>query len=89
MPSEHRRMTERKYELTKIQDGEYELLGNDGKTLWRVYRYGDIGGCRGMVEVQCWGLRRQRKPLGRWERIDDGFSTRREAIQAALGYADA
>jgi hypothetical protein len=83
-------MIERKYRLEKVlepvEGSEYRLLGNDGETLWRIFRYGDIsaGGWRGMVEVQSWGLRRQKKVLGRWEKFGDSYATRKEAIQAAL-----
>lgn len=83
---------ERKYKMKKVVsdvDGwpaEYELLGNNGVRLWRIYHYGDVscGTSRGMTEIQAWGLRQQKMPMGRWVKFADGFSTRKEAIAAIL-----
>lgn len=68
---------ERIYPLKNLGSGEYELLGNDGETLWRIYSYG--------WEVPAWGLRRQRGPLGRWEKVGEyPFQFRKDAIEALL-----
>lgn len=73
---------QRKHKLKKVGEREYELLGNDGVTLWRITR-------EGWEAPYWWELRRQRKPLGRWEKLDrPPFETRRDAIQAALRYEE-
>jgi len=36
-------IVERKYALVRIEPGDYLLLGNDGRTLWRIYRYLEDG----------------------------------------------
>lgn len=62
---------QRKHKLKKVGEGEY---------VWRISR-------EGWEAPYCWELRRQRKPLGRWEKLDrHPFETRRDAIQAALRY---
>lgn len=91
---------ERKYALTKIEAGDYLLLGNDGKTLWRVVKSED-GPSHGLdpkvfpkdfVEWQAWKWTGREHP----ETVDDLVlgddrwdywergDSREEAIQAAL-----
>ena len=36
-------VVERKYALVRVESGDYLLLGNDGRTLWRIYRYIEDG----------------------------------------------
>lgn len=39
-------MTERKYALTRVKAGDYLLLSNDGKTVWRIATYAEGGSAR-------------------------------------------
>lgn len=36
-------MSERIYPLTRIREGDYCLLSNDGTTLWRISKYDETG----------------------------------------------
>jgi hypothetical protein len=93
-------MTERKYQLVKIRAGDYLLLSNDAKTLWRIYRYED-GRSYGLKDmkgdVQLWAYARwdgtpasalQADDLqyawDRWVNGEHWLKTRQEAIDKAL-----
>lgn len=89
---------ERKYALTKIKAGDWLLVGNDGKTLWRIATYedGESFGLQGVPDKTLWGvwkLSRAGAEIPDWEELedwnswamDDGSLTSREAaIQSAL-----
>jgi hypothetical protein len=36
-------MNERKYQLTRIREGDYIVPSNDGETLWRISKYEETG----------------------------------------------
>lgn len=77
---------ERKYALTKFQEGDYLLPSNDGATLWRI--------CRGQPN-EGWELWRWTHRVGPnaptvspewadWEFYEGYHKTRASAIKTAL-----
>jgi hypothetical protein len=93
-----RQEVERKYALTKIAAGDYLLLSNDGKTIWRIRIYED-GPAHGIEDwdrdLDFWGLWRWTERIGkgsvvdveawsRWEFFEGNYEKRSEAIDAAL-----
>lgn len=92
---------ERKFVLTKVGPGDYLLPSNDGKTLWRLSTYED-GPSHGLDwprDRTFWQVKRWDRPItaddslaidvedwDRWETVEESLASRREAINAALGY---
>ena len=85
---------ERKYQLTKIEAGDYLLPSNDGRTVWRIRRYtdGPSGGLEHWPKDRevwgIWGWRGATLELtldeDKWAYWDGLCDTREEAIQLAL-----
>lgn len=91
-------MIERKYQLIKIDAGDWLLPGNDGKTLWRIAKYED-GPSYGLedwpADKEFWGAWKWMAATpprseddfsdwGRWDQYGYECTSRRDAIQAAL-----
>lgn len=90
---------ERRYALTKIEAGDYMLVGNDGQTLWRVRSYMD-GPSLGLDDWPrdrvVWQVHRWPRPFDEigegedlagyehWEYEAGVLATRAEAIDYAL-----
>ena len=90
---------ERKYALKRIKAGDYLLVGNDDKTLWRIRTYED-GPSHGLDSMprdrEFWGVWKSLDgfeigkgiDLDAWDRWDawdlSMYGKREEAIQAAL-----
>lgn len=93
--------TERKYALTKIAAGDYLLPSNDGQTIWRIRTYTDgpsFGIEDWISDRDLWAIWRwvgARTPYvdvddwERWETVEEGHETRREAINRALVLGEA
>lgn len=89
-------MTERKYVLTKLGKGDYLLPSNDKETIWRIgtYEDGPTYGLDWPRDLTLWALWRWRAEEAdvalaldtweSWDRAEDGFKTRAEAIDAAM-----
>ncbi len=89
---------ERKWALTKIKAGDWLLVGNDGKTLWRIatYEEGESHGVEGMPDKTFWGVWKWPRPVGGaldmdaledwsgWDMDEGWLKTREAAIQSAL-----
>lgn len=64
---------ERKYALRKLGVGDYLLLSNDGRTLWRLHRYQD-GPSYGLEDMPrdrwFWRAFSWPKPLAKDTRLD-------------------
>lgn len=86
-------MSERKHSLVKIRASDYLLLSNDGRTLWRIYRYDD----RWPNEDMWWATARYdgtpeqaieddelEHAWDRWITAEWYVTTRREAIEKVL-----
>lgn len=94
---------ERKHALRKLGVGDYLLLSNDGRTLWRLSRYQD-GPSYGLEDMPrdrwFWRVFVCRSPFAKdtlpdqydlgdrslWREEATMLSTRREAIDCALGW---
>lgn len=91
---------ERKFTLKTLAKGDYLLIGNDGKTLWRIRTYED-GPSHGVESMtrdrEFWGVWRWDSPVtlgksaieidndSRWNAWDlSMYKKREDAIQAAL-----
>lgn len=79
---------ERKYVLTSLGSGDYLLPGNNGKTLWRIFR-----------ATPGWEIWRWRHQVGEnapavseewadWDHVQSHNNTRAEAISEALRIED-
>jgi hypothetical protein len=91
--------TERKYQMVRIKAGDYLLPSNDGRTLWRIYRYHE-GPDSGVIDPGTyWACARYDGTLeqaanddeldyawDRWVTTECWMKTRAEAIEAALSY---
>ena len=92
-------MTKRRFALIKIRAGDWLLASNDGKQLWRIYRYEERGqrGDRAITESY-WACALYLGSLdeaieeedlehdwSRWETTDFWLGTRQDAIDSALG----
>jgi hypothetical protein len=93
---------ERKYRMIRLSAGDYLLPGNDGETIFRVAKYDEDGSIEGVTgeywAVYRWpkpkNTLRERMPWGEspwdaweeWHLIADLFSTRQDAIDAALDW---
>lgn len=90
---------ERKYALTKIAAGDYLLLSNDTKTLWRIAKYieGPSTGLEGWTrDKEVWGCWKWETPIvlgqtaiekddwDRWEFWEGPHFSRAESIDRAL-----
>jgi hypothetical protein len=66
-------MTVRKYQMTRIQAGDYLIPSNDQKTLWRIYSYEEDGsledGRGGFVHGRFWASARFAGSLELAERL--------------------
>ena len=62
-------MIERKHALVRVKAGDYLLLSNDKRTLWRIAKYEEDGSATYLdapgkpITGERWGLWRYRKPL--------------------------
>lgn len=91
---------ERKYTLRKVKAGDYLMIGNDDKTLWRISTYED-GPSNGVESMErdrkFWGVWKWESPItlgesaieienwDRWDAWDlSHYGSREEAIQATL-----
>jgi hypothetical protein len=86
----------RKYVLTKLGAGDYLLPSNDGRTLWRISKYEELGtGARGMFSEHVWGIwkydERVQKGVpvdtedwSRWQMVEGPHDTRAESIKRAM-----
>jgi hypothetical protein len=87
-------MTERKYALTRIEAGDYLLLSNDGKKLWRVKKIieGPSSGLDWPSDREVWGLWEWTGDLDKldiedwnlWNFYEGMHETRHSAIDSAL-----
>lgn len=84
-------MTERLYQMVRIRAGDYLLLSNDRRTLWRIYRYDEQDGASWWACARWDGTPEaalQADDLehawDRWETTEYYLKTRREAIEEAL-----
>lgn len=93
-------MAERKWVLSKLAAGDYMFASNDALTLWRIQRYVDgpsFGLMDWPRDRDLWRVRRwtgdfstgeitreDAEDWSQWEPVEDGFDTRREAIDYAL-----
>jgi hypothetical protein len=87
-------MTERKYALTRIKAGDYLLLSNDGKKLWRIRKIieGPSSGLDWPADREVWGLWEWTGDLDKidiedwnlWNFYEGMHETRRAAIDSAL-----
>lgn len=94
-------VVERRFALTRVRAGDYLLLSNDGRHVFRICRYvdGPSGGLPWPRDREMWAARRWvRSPRGAtllvdlenwdaWEVLSDMHATRRDAVQAALGWS--
>lgn len=93
-------MTKRAHTLVRIRVGDYLLLSNDGRTLWRLSTYEEDGsavrGDGSEVVGKFWGLWRYRRDVSRgmtvsadwsdFEMWDSLLRRRKDAVQAALAH---
>jgi hypothetical protein len=82
---------ERKHQMVKIRAGDWLLLSNDGKTLWRVYRYDEHNGESWWASARYDGTPTQalnddelEHAWDRWVTTEYYLETRQEAIDEAL-----
>jgi len=90
---------ERKYQITRLNRGDYLLPSNDGRTLWRIYSYEEDGSAETyqgrVIKGTFWA--NARRPMPRegvavgdlldwsdWEFWAGPFDSRSEAIEEAL-----
>jgi len=92
-------VAERKHTLRRVKAGDYLLISNDTRTLWRISRYED-GPTHGLEDWPrdrtFWGLWKWETPIvigetgievdnwDRWEFIEGMHDTRAESIQRSL-----
>jgi hypothetical protein len=61
---------QRRYRMVKVAAGDWLLPGNDGRTLWRVYRYREEGDAYWTYDLDTpilgdfWAIARYERPIG-------------------------
>lgn len=91
---------ERKFQLIKLDAGDWMLPGNTGRTLWRLTRYTEDGSLRGQdgrrIVGAFWSVHRYRydadhtvrdvENWDHWQTYSTLLPSRDAAIDAALAY---